>query len=85
MTILQLEILLHYGASQSDYRDGDFSSPAVREAINMFRDELGMLETPGRGRCQAYGLTERGRVFVAALKAVPLPVQTWVMPGADAA
>lgn len=86
MTPLELEILLHYHARTDDYRDGDFSALAVRRAIDKFRDrenlieEWPMAEKQLAQAHQCYRLTQRGRVFVEALKEVPLPQQVWVMP-----
>lgn len=86
MTPLEISILLHYHCTVTDYRDGDFSAPAVREAIDRFYkvDEL-LKPTPEalRGTWGAYVITERGRALVEALTRVPLPVQVWVMPPAD--
>ena len=82
MSLLEIEILLHYRWSPHDYREGDLSAPAVREYINRFRDDWNLLEhsTNDPRNTAAYRLTERGQVFVDALCAVPLPVQVWVMP-----
>lgn len=84
MTPLQISILIHYYGCASDFRDGDFDAPAVREAINMFKDEMGLLEerTEREIGSAFYGLTERGHVYVEALKKVPLPVQKWTLPEA---
>ena len=79
MTPLELSILIHYRGCANDFRDGDFSAPAVREAINRFRDVLKLLELAD-DPINAYILTERGRVFVDALCEIPLPIQAWVMP-----
>ena len=84
MTPLEIEILLWYHCRAADYRDGDFSAPAVRDTIDNFRDHLGLIENRENGRCGdypcTYRLTDRGEAYVGALKAVPLPVKTWVMP-----
>ena len=79
MTLLELSILVHYRGCANDFRDGDFPAPAVREAIDSFRDVLKLLEIAD-DPINAYSLTERGRVFVDALCEVPLPIQAWVMP-----
>ena len=79
MTPLQLEILLHYYACANDFRDGDFSAPAVREAIDRFKDGEMLTIDDGKG-VATYMLTERGRVYVEAVLAVPLPERRWVMP-----
>lgn len=81
MSPLQLEILLHYYACANDFRDGDFTAPAVSEAIEDFRCKDGLLCAGGDGNHgPTYQLTPRGRVFVDALCALPLPEQVWVMP-----
>lgn len=81
MSPLMIEILLHYFARTNDYRDGDFSASAVRDAITWFHEHEHLLEqTPVGPRHAAYVLTDRGRVYVEALLSVPLPVQKWVMP-----
>lgn len=83
MTPLELSILIHYMGHADDFRGGDLSAPAVREAMSAFVDdellELNHEAMPGDGRA-AYRLTSRGVFFVEALCAMPLPVQKWVMP-----
>src|SRR3990167_7355510 len=83
MSPLEIEILLHYYYCQGDYQDGDFSAPAVKNAIERFRDEYNLVE-PTQSmdvyHDPHYRITERGRVFVEALCNMPLPVKTWVMP-----
>ena len=78
MTPLHLEILIWYIGRATDYRDGDFSAPAVREAIDWMRCGVGLLEKSDIGS-KRYQLSERGRVFMNALLNTPLPVQVWVM------
>lgn len=96
MTPLEIEILLHYHCRATDYRDGDFSAPAVKETIERFRAdgliaELIFQPIPktGRGHAPAprYALTERGQAMVDALCAVPLPswepgrwITSWLRP-----
>lgn len=83
-TPLEMQILLHYYYSPEDYRQGDYSAPAVRQAINSFRDELGLIrEKSERDGYGLYEITERGRVLVDAALETPLPVQVWVIPKAD--
>lgn len=82
MTPLELSILIHYRGCANDFRDGDFSAPAVRQAIDDFRDRLFLLENINANpeAYAMYRLTERGKVFVNELCKLPLPVQVWVMP-----
>lgn len=80
MTPLQIDILLHYHCSGCDYREGDYSAPAVREAIDWMRAESQLIENDNESARRCYKLSERGQVYVNALMAVPLPVQVWVMP-----
>lgn len=77
MTPLQIEILMHYHCRANDYRDGDFSASAVREAIDGFRG-AGLLKDSGRGRI--YEPSDGVSLYVEAICSVPLPVQQWVMP-----
>ena len=79
MTPLQIEILSHYHCCTTDYRDGDFSAPAVRGAIDAFRDEYGLLEADGGSR-RTYRTTERAEAYLAHLMSVPLPVAVWTIP-----
>ena len=83
MSPLEIEILLHYYYCPVDYQGGDISAPAVKNAIERFRDELNLLE-PTQSmdvyHDPHYRITERGRVFVEALCNMPLPVKQWVMP-----
>lgn len=85
MTPLGIDIVLWYYSRAVDYREGDFAAPAVREAINEFRDALNLLEVipvDGKPRSEhrTYRLTERGRAYVSALIMLPLPVCQWVIP-----
>lgn len=76
MTLLEIEMLIHYAVSPTDYRDGDFNAPAVRGAITRFNDSEYQLLRPKRTsppvgleyRPGAYEITERGRAYVEALK-----------------
>ncbi|TXH50484.1 MAG: hypothetical protein E6Q97_20305 [Desulfurellales bacterium] len=76
MTPLQLNILLHYYSCANDYRDGDFTAPAVREAIDWFYENVDMLEINNEGSGLAtYRITERGRDYIETVLAVPLERQ----------
>lgn len=72
MSPLQIEILLCYYARCCDYRDGDFSAPAVRTEIDYFR-EAGYLTA---GERTAYIITVQGRAVVdrilSALSPIPM-------------
>lgn len=81
MTPLEIEILMHYATRGGDYREADFSAPAVRAAIDAFHQREGLLRSGDGRRC--YEPTERCMVFAEALTRVPLPQQVWVMPPAD--
>lgn len=71
MTPLQAEILLWYYCRSNDYRAGDFSAPAVREAIDHFSGDAGMLQLaiydypdmPDKAPPR-YKLTNKARVYV---------------------
>lgn len=83
MTPLEIDIILWYHTRAVDYRDGDLSAPAVREAVDRFRDVDGLLELrppTGSGDFRTYRLTERGQAYVDALIMTPLPICQWVIP-----
>jgi len=82
MTPLQIQILFHYRCHMNDFREGDFSAPAVREAIdvflrdNMLENAIQYFMTP-QNRC--YCLSARGKAFVDYVCSLPLPVEEWKM------
>lgn len=86
MSPLEIEIMLHYYTTPGDYRDGDFSAPAVRQAI----DDLVAWEmlVPRRAAFEmgrmpsSYDVSKGGVLFIDALKAVPRPqrIVRWVIP-----
>lgn len=86
MSPLRISILLHYFCSPTDFREGDLSAPAVREAINDFLQE-GFLREAGRGGDEQYKahyfITNKGRFYADALCAVPAPVAVWSIPRID--
>lgn len=79
MSPLQLQILLHYYCCANDFQDGDMRATAIHEAVDWFMSE-GLLEVAPKQMEASYLLTDRGAVFVDALKLTPLPIQKWVMP-----
>lgn len=83
MTPLEISILIHYHCSPTDFRDGDFSAPAVRQAINEFK-QTGFIKAaePSDNVAAAYIGTDKCGVYVQALCAVPEPIQKWVVPAA---
>lgn len=82
MTPLEIGILLHYYGHADDYRNGDFSAPAVREAMNLFTQSTGMLELFGEDQTgyATYRLTDKGRFYIEYLCSIPLPVAKWTIP-----
>lgn len=77
MTPLQIDIMLHYYAMGDDYREGDFSAPAVKESIDWLDDERMILRTLS-GNPQ-YRITDKGRAYVDYLCSVPLPTVKYVI------
>lgn len=76
MTPLEIEIVMHYYCCPGEYREGDFTAPAVRSIIDEFRDQLGLIKQTPDG----YKITDKGAAFVQSLCSVQLPVQVWVSP-----
>ena len=83
MSPLQIEMLLHFYGRGDDYRDGDYSAPAVQDALSYFGHE-GLIQRyePEGDRdaaiTKSYELTDRGAAFVVALMRMPLPKQIWI-------
>ncbi len=75
MSPLQVEILLWYSCRAIDFRNGDFSAPAVREAIDEFL--IARLLRPSAPcedhGCMQYVLANRGRAHVDAILQLALP------------
>lgn len=76
MSPLSIEIVQWYFTRTTDYRDGDFSAPAVGNALN-FLGSVGLIKPTGS--TPRFGITEAGRVYCKALQAVPIPRATWVI------
>lgn len=75
MSPLQITIALHYHYCCVDFRDGDFTAPAVREALHLFVDE-GLLEYyPELG--MKYQPTEKLDAYVQKLCSINLPKLKW--------
>lgn len=84
MTPLEISILLHYYCSGTDFRDGDFSAPAVREAIDRFKENGSLqLSTDDDNMQSILVRTDKTCVYVEALCAVPEAVQRWIIPGGN--
>lgn len=87
MTPLEIEILFHYRCRADDYRNGDHSAPAVKEAIGRFLDDELLIHHGfavarfESGTIKArYATTPRTCVYLDFLCSVPLPIQKWIMP-----
>ena len=77
MTPLQIQIALTYYATASDFRDGDFNAPAVREAIDYFV-EIGFLRLSQPWVTKTiYEPTERLQAYCRKLCSISLPKQMW--------
>ena len=75
MSPLEISIALHYHYSPFDFRDGDFSAPAVRDALNYFVLHK-MLERDD-DRIPIYEPTERLRAYIYKLCTIDLPQLKW--------
>lgn len=89
MSPLQIEILLWYHARACDFRDGEMTATAVRDAIDNFLKGDNLLEPIGSARNagdhRTYRLTARGEFYVEALMTLPLPICRWEIPQRTAA
>jgi hypothetical protein len=77
MTPLELTMALHYYYSTTDFRDGDFSAPAVRDAIEKFKKDNLITANSDNSKDSIYVATERLDVFVEKLCETPLPQLSW--------
>lgn len=79
MTPLEIQIALTYHCTANDFRDGDFSAPAVRDVIDWFV-EIGFLRlnAPGLSASNAiYIPMEKLHVYCKKLCSIGLPKQVW--------
>lgn len=87
MTPYEIEVLVHYECQGSDHPDMKAGAPPWRQTIDEFIG-AGLLKQNMLGATavqSAYSITEKGRVYVnEGLCKVPLPVQTWHIPGREA-
>lgn len=79
MSPLALEFLLNYRWNPHDFRDGDFTDPAVRSLVNDFQQN-GMIELDDERATRTYRLTSKGEYFINYLCSIPLPVTLFGMP-----
>jgi len=77
---LGIGIILHYYAIARDYRDGDFSAPAVKDMINRLLEDdiLEPIPLEENEFILTYRITERGRAYVNKILSLEYPVQVWV-------
>lgn len=81
LTLLDLQILLHYFECQTPF---PYSSNSAQKSILMFMKNGLMTSTSNEnGMNVNCKLTEGGRILVEALCSTPLPVQKWVMSEKD--
>lgn len=79
MTPLQISIALHYHYSPVDFRDGDFSAPAVKEALNYFvANEMLNFDYNAK---QVYSATPRLDAYIEKLCSINLPKLMWTYEG----
>ena len=76
MSPLMLSILIHYHCFPSDFRNGDFTAPAVRKAINYFLQNNLLKEASDTNDRQTLEPTEGCHLFVRHLCDQPLPTLT---------
>lgn len=82
MTPFELDILLHYYGHADDH-SVMFDNPPIWTATrDAFKAEELLGERPAgkSGSDSLYYLTDRGKAYIEAVLAVPLPVSRWVLP-----
>ena len=78
MTILEVDILLHYYSCCNDYRDLD--APAIKEAIAKFVKNGIMGILPEFDGVTYYVDREIVKPYINAITSIPLPIKTYVIP-----
>jgi len=73
MTPCMLEVFLHYYVSPAPHER--FSAPAVQESICFFLNN-GLFE---HRDSNIYGVTEKGKAWIDAVLATPLPIAKWIV------
>lgn len=73
MTPLQISILIHYYTTPTDYRDGDFSAPAVKEQLLDLYNRR-MLRYCGAGKRPLFEITDFGRENVEGVGNLETPI-----------
>jgi hypothetical protein len=81
MTLMQIELVLHYYWSPEEHLYVVQQVGGARQAVDGLMD-LGLLDyrTGPSDYSATYETTDKGKVYVEAVRNVPLPVQQWVMP-----
>jgi hypothetical protein len=81
-TPLEREILTHYATTAGPYRGGSENWLETHvQIVRRFLDLGLLISHKGADGLQRIGQNEEAlRVYMAALAAVPLPVQRWVVP-----
>lgn len=74
MTPLQISMMLHFHCSPSQFPAW---SPAASDAMEWFREQ-GLVQEPVN---DCVRLSPRGEAYVQFLTAMPLPTETWSIPG----
>ena len=75
MTPLQIQMMLHFHCSPTPF---PFPSHAASEALDWFRAERLVQEPVDVDRVR---LSPRGEAYVQFLTTMPLPTETWHIPG----
>lgn len=82
-TLYAIEVLLRlYYTGENFHPDQINGGKAWCTARDWLHGE-GLIETGGAERGRAWEVTERGRVYVEAIRALPLPVCAWIMPASE--
>lgn len=75
MTPLQIQMMLHFHCSPTRFENW---SPAASDAMSWFRQE-GLVQEPVNLDCVR--LSKRGEAYDHFLTSMPLPFETWSIPG----
>lgn len=77
MSILEVEILLHYYACSRDYRDLD--APAIDQAIKNFC-KIGIMSVSNVAGVKYEIDRDAIKPYIDAVTSIPLPIKTYIIP-----
>lgn len=78
MTLLEIEILIHYWYSRADYRDLD--APAIKASIRNFVEKGLLIKNEEEKQPPLYRPNREAlEPYITAIRSIPMPEMQWVI------